>query len=87
MLIESTTTQTKKKSINICFHLGEIIEANELSAKQCKKIVSDYYYLTSIRTYYIFESSPLQIEKTLSTTLSLIRRLLSEEYRSLVLEI
>ena len=86
-LTRAQRLKQRKRSLVYAFYLGKLIETNEFSAKDMKKIISDHYYQTSIRTYYLFESNPGLIECSQETTLTTIRRLTSSEYRSLVLEI
>ena len=56
------------------------MESDPIIAKQARRIVSEHYYITSTRVYYIFESCPEQIERTQVTTLNMIRRLRVDEY-------
>ncbi|PKC67561.1 hypothetical protein RhiirA1_393644 [Rhizophagus irregularis] len=69
------------------YFLGQLIEQKELTKKQVRQIVSEYYYWISVRVYYIFETNPIQIYCTVNTTVNLIRSLRQNEIKQLVLEI
>src|ERR1043165_3284941 len=86
-LLRAQRVKQRKKALVYAYYLGKIIEANNLPIRTPKQIISEHYYQTSIRVYYIFELNPHQIEQTTSITLSLIRKLTSVEYRSLVIEL
>ena len=77
----------RRKALTYAYYLGKIIEENNFPAKEVKQIISDHYYITSISTYYIFESNPGQIEKTETITLSLIHQLTARQYQSLIVEL
>ena len=86
-LLRAQRLKQRKRSLTYAFYLGKLIETNEISTKEAKKLISDHYYQTSIRTYYIFETNSGLIESSQETTLTIICRLTSNEYRSLTLEI
>ncbi|CAG8766170.1 14511_t:CDS:1, partial [Rhizophagus irregularis] len=46
-------------------------------------MVSEHYYWISVRVYYIFETSPTQIYRTVNTTVNLIRSLKQNEIKQL----
>ncbi|GET53605.1 hypothetical protein GLOIN_2v1487088 [Rhizophagus irregularis DAOM 181602=DAOM 197198] len=69
------------------YFLGQLIEQKELTKKQVRQIVSEYYYWISVRVYYIFETNSIQIYCTVNTTVNLIRSLRQNEIKQLVLEI
>ncbi|GBC00598.1 hypothetical protein RclHR1_03900015 [Rhizophagus clarus] len=87
MSIKSTTVKITKNSIDLCFLFGKLIESCPIIQKLAKKDISDHYYQTAIRTYYIFEINSFQIMGTQEITLSMIRRLTSQQYHSLIIEI
>ncbi|PKY35139.1 hypothetical protein RhiirB3_455558 [Rhizophagus irregularis] len=64
-----------------------LIEQKELTKKQIRQIVSEHYYWISVRVYYIFETNPIQIYRTVNTTVNLIRSLKQNEIKQLVLKI
>jgi len=68
------------------FYIGQIIEEEMTPAQRTsnKSNLTAYYYQVCIRTYYIFENFGLQqIYRTRKTTLAMISRLKSTEYRQL----
>jgi hypothetical protein len=69
------------------YYLGEIFETSEILSKRVKQIVSNHYFQTAVRIYYIFEWDPTPIYRTKEVTLSMIRQLTSVEYRSLTLNV
>src|SRR6185437_3442512 len=77
LLLRAQRLKQRKKSLTYAFYLKKLIETNEISTKEAKKLISDHYYQTSIRTYYIFETNPGLIESSQETTLTIIRRLTS----------
>ena len=86
-LLRAQRLKQRKRSLIFAFYLGQLIENNNFSAKEMKKIISEYYYLVAVRIYYIFESNPALLELSQITTLTMVRRLSSNEYHSLVMEI
>ena len=68
------------------FYIGQIIEEEMTPAQRTsnKSNLTAYYCQVCIRTYYIFENFGLQqIYRTRKTTLAMISRLKSTEYRQL----
>ena len=69
------------------YFLGQLIEANDISKRKCKQIVTDHYYHIAVRTYYIFEVKPAQIYVTKNTSIPMIRKLKQSEFKQLTLEL
>jgi hypothetical protein len=68
------------------FYIGQIIEEEMTPAQRTsnKSNLTAYYYQVCVRTYYIFEKFGLQqIYRTRQTTLAMISKLKSAEYREL----
>ena len=86
-LLRAQRLKQQKRSLVYTFHLRKLIEVNEFSAKEMKRLLTDHYYIVAIRTYYIFETNPCLIELSQNTSLTTICKLSSSEYRSLVIEI
>lgn len=74
-------------SLIFAYYLGQLIETRDWSKRQCKQIVSEYFYTIAIRVYYIFEVNPLQIYATKLTTIAMVRKLKQGEFKSLTLEL
>jgi hypothetical protein len=69
------------------FYLEKLIKSKEISKKDCRKIISEHFWIIAIRTYYIFEVNPAQIYATIETSTAMIRRLSQLEFRKLTLEL
>ena len=68
------------------FYIGQIIEEEMTPAQRTsnKSNLTAYYYQVCVQTYYIFEKFGLQqIYRTRQTTLAMISKLKSAEYREL----
>ena len=66
------------------YYLGEMIEKDDVFRYTAKQILSPYYFIATVRTYYIFEHCPEQIMRTKSTTLKIIRDLKSHKFGNLI---
>ncbi|GES88278.1 hypothetical protein GLOIN_2v1478891 [Rhizophagus clarus] len=86
-LLRAQRLKQRKTALTYAFYLGKLIESCPIIQKLAKKDISDHYYQTAIRTYYIFEINSFQIMGTQEITLSMIRRLTSQQYHSLIIEI
>ena len=86
-LLRAIKRRHRKQTLTYAYYLGQMIENDPVIGKYARRIVSEHYFVTSVRTYYIFETCPQQIERTQVTTLNMIRRLRVDEYTSLVSEI
>ena len=85
-LLRALRVKQRKKSLIYAYYLGQLIESG-MQRKKVKQIITDHYYLTSIRIYYIFEFNPMQIESTKEMTVSMVRQLSSKEFKTLVIEL
>ena len=47
-LLRAQRLKQRKRSLTYAFYLGKLIETNEISTKETKKLISDHYYQTSI---------------------------------------
>ena len=86
-LIKSLKLKHRISSLIFAFHLGKLIESKELTKRDCRKIISEHFWIIAIRTYYIFEVNPNQIYATTETTTAMIRKLSQQEFRRLTLEL
>ena len=86
-LLRANKRRHRKQTLTYAYYLGQLMESDPIIAKQARRIVSEHYYITSTRVYYIFESCPEQIERTQVTTLNMIRRLRVDEYVLLTSEV
>jgi len=87
LLLRAIKKGFRKQTLTYAYYLGQLIESDPVIGKRARRIVSEYYFVVSVRTYYIFEMCPQQIARTQMMTLSMIRRLKKPEYRSLMSEI
>jgi hypothetical protein len=77
----------RTSALVFAYFLEQLIEEKELVKKQIRKIMSEHYYIMSIRTYYIFEVNPRQIFATRNTTVNLIMQLRQQDMNRLTVEI
>ena len=82
-LLRAIKKRQRKQVLTYAYYLGQLIESDPVMAKRARRTVSEHYFVTSVRVYYIFEMSPQQIARTQVTTLNMIRRLRAEDYVSL----
>lgn len=83
----SNNRKNRKQTLLYTYYLGQLMETSPELSKMGRRILSRHYYVTAIRTYYIFEFNPEQIMRTQNTTLGTIRKLKKEEYMSLLSEV
>ena len=86
-LLRSLKLKHQTSSLIFAFYLGKLIESKEISKRDCRKIISEHFWIIAIRTYYIFEVNPAQIYATIETSTAMIRRLSQLEFRKLTLEL
>lgn len=86
-LLRANKRRRRIQVLTYAYYLGQLIESDPIIAKHAKRSISEHYYITSIRTYYIFETCPQQIARTKFTTLNMIRRLKADEYTLLTSEV
>jgi hypothetical protein len=88
-LLRAKRLHNRISILEYAFYIGQLIE-NELTPSQrtnIKSSLTDYYYRVCVWTYYIFEVLGVQqIYRTKNTTLAIISRLKSREYRDLANE-
>ncbi|CAG8681628.1 9843_t:CDS:1, partial [Dentiscutata erythropus] len=78
-----------KNRINIlvcAFYLGQLLETvTKQERTMCNKLLTRYFIMVSVRTYYIFEKLGVeQICRTSTMNLRMISRLESREFQNLV---
>jgi hypothetical protein len=86
-LLRAQRLKQRTSALVFAYFLGQLIEEKELVKKQIRKIMSEHYYIMSIRTYYIFEVNPRQIFATRNTTVNLIMQLRQQDMNRLTVEI
>lgn len=89
-LLRSTRMRNRILSLVNAFYLGQLIDDVTISPAQRTvqmATITKHYYRTAIRVYHLFENIGVQrIFDTRCLTLTMIRRLKSNEYQALVLE-
>jgi hypothetical protein len=86
-LLRAQRLKQRTSALVFAYFLGQLIEEKELVKKQIRKIMTEHYYIMSVRTYYIFESNPRHIFATRNTTVNLIMQLKQQDMRRLTVEI
>jgi len=86
-ILRAQKLKQRKFALVYAYYLGQCIEMKELSKKDIRKIISEYFYIIAVRTFYLFEFNPEQIFNTRKTTCNMIRKLKQEEFSRLIMEI
>src|ERR1043165_8940206 len=86
-LLRAQRLKQRTSALVFAYFLGQLIEEKELVKKQIRKIMSEHYYIMSIRTYYIFKANPRQIFATRNTMVNLIMQLRQQDMSRLTVEI
>lgn len=86
-LLRAQRFKQRKSALVFAYFIGQLIETKELSKRQVRRIITEHFYVISVRTYYIFEVKPTQIYSTERTTINTIMYLKQSEVRKLVLEL
>src|SRR5947207_15417894 len=55
-LLRANKRRHRKQTLTYAYYLGQLMESDPIIAKQARRIVSEHYYITLTRVYYIFES-------------------------------
>src|SRR5579859_153868 len=74
-------------SLVFSYFLGQLIENKVSSKREIKQIVTEHYYIISIRVYYLFEFNSQQIYATKMMTIMNVRKLKQDEFKQLVIEL
>jgi hypothetical protein len=85
-LLRTLRRRNRIESLVYAYYLGSILDTLPRDQlRSARRIVSRHYYVTSIRTYYIFEHYGVeQVYRSTFTYLGAVRRLTDDEYRSLL---
>jgi hypothetical protein len=86
-LLRTQRFKQRKSALVFAYFIGQLIETKELSKQQVRRIITEYFYVIAVRTYYIFEVKPMQIYNTEQTTINMIMYLKQSEVKRLVLEL
>jgi len=88
MLLRSSRIKDRIFTLINAYYLGKLLEteaSTPAQRSQLRGLLTRYYSLISIRTYYLFEALGVdQIQRTRNVTLKDIYRLSSNSYRFLV---
>ena len=71
-LLRARKIKQRISSLIYAYLIGQIITSRETTKTKIREIISEHFYIVSLRTYYIFEAEPRKIYNTKYTSIAMI---------------